>query len=64
MINVIWQPDWEESLGENGYMYMYGCPFTETMTKLSVSNIPIQNKKFLKDKRASTTILTEDDPKD
>ena len=24
MLNVMWQPGWEGSLGENGYMYMYG----------------------------------------
>ena len=24
LLNVIWQPGWEGSLGENGYMYMYG----------------------------------------
>ena len=23
LLNVIWQPGWEGSLGENGYMYMY-----------------------------------------
>jgi len=23
-LNVMWQPGWEESLGENGYVYMYG----------------------------------------
>ena len=23
--NVTRQPGWEEHLGENGYMYMYGC---------------------------------------
>ena len=23
-LNVMWQPGWEGSLGENGYMYMYG----------------------------------------
>ena len=22
--NVMWQPGWEESLGENGYVYMHG----------------------------------------
>ena len=22
-LNVMWQPGWEESLGENGYVYMY-----------------------------------------
>ena len=25
LLNVMWQPGWEGSLGENGYMYMYGC---------------------------------------
>ena len=24
LFNVIWQPGWEGSLGENGYMYVYG----------------------------------------
>ena len=24
LLNVIWQPGWEGSFGENGYMYMYG----------------------------------------
>ena len=24
LINVMWQPGWEGSLGENGFMYMYG----------------------------------------
>ena len=24
LLNVMWQPGWEGSLGENGYMYMYG----------------------------------------
>ena len=24
LFNVMWHPGWEESLGENGYMYMYG----------------------------------------
>ena len=23
-VNDTWQPGWEGSLGENGYMYMYG----------------------------------------
>ena len=23
LFNVMWQPGWEGSLGENGYMYMY-----------------------------------------
>ena len=24
LLNVMWQPGWKGSLGENGYMYMYG----------------------------------------
>ena len=24
LLNVMWQPGWEGSLGENGYVYMYG----------------------------------------
>ena len=24
LLNVMWQLGWEGSLGENGYMYMYG----------------------------------------
>ena len=23
LLNIVWQPGWEGSLGENGYMYMY-----------------------------------------
>ena len=23
LLNVMWQPGWEGSLGENGYTYMY-----------------------------------------
>ena len=24
LLSVMWQPGWEGSLGENGYMHMYG----------------------------------------
>ena len=24
LVNIMWQPSWEESLGENGYTYIYG----------------------------------------
>ena len=24
LVNLIWQPGWEGSLVENGYLYMYG----------------------------------------
>ena len=42
-------PGWEEDIGENGYMYMYGwAPSPETITTLLIGYIPIQNKKFKK----------------
>ena len=28
LLNVMWQPGWDRSLGWNGYMYMYDSPFT------------------------------------
>ena len=24
LLNVMWQPGWEQGLGENGYMHMHG----------------------------------------
>ena len=24
LLSAMWQPGWEKSLGENGYIYMYG----------------------------------------
>ena len=40
----MWQPGWEGSLGENGYMYMYGsvpsCP-PENITTLLKDYTPI-----------------------
>ena len=48
LLNIMWQPRWEGSLGENGYMYMYGwvpCCSPKTITLL-ISYTPIQNKKF------------------
>ena len=49
----MWQPGWEGSLGENGYMYMYGsvpsCP-PENITTLLKDYTPIYNKKFKKKK--------------
>ena len=47
----MWQPGWEGSLGENGYMFMYGwvlcCP-PEATTTLLIGYTPIKNKKLKK----------------
>ena len=36
LLNVMWQPGWQGSLGENGYIYMYVtkslCYSSETIT--------------------------------
>ena len=51
---VMWQPGWERSWGESGYMYMYGwieslcCP-PETITTLLISYTPIENEKSKKE---------------
>ena len=46
----MWQPGWERSLGENGYVYMYAeslyC-LPETIALL-ISYTPIGNKKLKK----------------
>ena len=47
LLSVMWQPGWEGSLGDNGYMHMYDCSL-ETITTLLISYNPIQNKKFKK----------------
>ena len=39
LLDVVWQPGWEGSLTENGYMCMYGwvpCCSSETITTLFV----------------------------
>ena len=44
LLNVVWQSGWEGSLGENGYMYMYGwvpCCSSETITTLLISYTPV-----------------------
>ena len=47
----MWQPGWEGSLGEDGYMYVYGAePLhspPDTVTTLLISYTPIQNKTFV-----------------
>ena len=45
LLNVMWLPGWEGSLGENGYMHMYDCS-PETVITLLISYIWLQNKKF------------------
>ena len=45
LLSVMWQPGWEGTLGENGYVYMYMaeslcCP-PETMTALLIGYTPI-----------------------
>ena len=39
LLNVMWQPGWEGSLGENGYMYMTEslCCSPESVTTLVIS---------------------------
>ena len=54
LLNVMWQPGWEGSLGESGYVDRYTCICMaefpccppETITTLLTSCIPIQNKIF------------------
>ena len=42
LLNFVWQLKWEKSLGENGYMYMYGqvpfCP-PESITTLLIGYV-------------------------
>ena len=46
LLSVMWQTGWEGSLGENGYMYMYGCiPLLFTWDFHSTVT-PFQSKKF------------------
>ena len=39
LFNVMWQPGWEGSLGENGYMYIYMAEslHSETVTILLIN---------------------------
>ena len=46
LLNVIWQPGWEGSLGENGYVYLYGwvallCTWNYIITALLTSHTSI-----------------------
>ena len=44
----MWQPGWEGSLGESGYVYVWLSPFSllESITTLLIIYTPIQNKQF------------------
>ena len=50
--HVMWQPGWEGSLGEDGYMYIHTaeslCCTPETTTALLTGYTLIKNKKFKK----------------
>ena len=50
LLNVTWQPGWEGSLGENGYMCIYMAEslhcLPETIITLLIQYTPIQNEKL------------------
>ena len=47
LLNVMWQPGWEVSLGENRYMYMYAwVPLLFAWNYHNIVNTPIQSQKF------------------
>ena len=52
LLNVIWQPGWEGSLEEKGYIYIcmaeFLCCLLETTTTLLIGYTPIKSKKFKK----------------
>ena len=54
LLNVIWQPGWEGSLEEKGYIYIcmaeFLCCLLETTTTLLIGYTPIKSKKFKKKK--------------
>ena len=56
LLNVVWQPGWEGSLGENGYMYVYGCEILccppETITSLLMAILQNKIKSFLLEKKS------------
>ena len=37
LLNIMWQPGWEGSLGENGYMYMHGQSLHHSPSHLELS---------------------------
>ena len=47
LLNVMWQPGWERSLGENGYMMAESLHCSpETITILLIRYTQIENKTF------------------
>ena len=49
LVNVMWQPGWEGSLGEMDTCMAESLHCSpETITTLLISYTPIQNKKFFK----------------
>ena len=47
LVHVMWQPGWEQSVGENGYMRMYGCvPSLFTRNYHSIVNWLYPNTKL------------------
>ena len=42
LLNALWQPGWEGSLGENGCVSL--CSSPETITALLISYTPIQDE--------------------
>ena len=60
LLDVMWQPGWEGSLGENGYMYIHVypkaeslCCSPETITAFLIGYTPKLNKKFFQKKKLS-----------
>ena len=47
LLNVMWQPGWEGSLGENRYRCMYGwVPLLSPEATTTLSIVPIDNTKY------------------
>ena len=46
LLNIMWQAEWEGSLGENGYVNMYEslCCLPETITMLLIGYTPKNTK--------------------
>ena len=62
LLNVMWQPGWEEALGENGYMYMYDWApslFTWNYHNICLSAITQYKKKVKKNLHSRSPVLTD-----
>ena len=59
LINVKWQPGWEGSLGEKGYMYMYGwVPLLSTRNYHNIVNWLYLNTKLKKNKKEAKQLFS------